>query len=37
MAVWMYPGATTLAVTPRELSSRVMARAMPTSPALDAA
>ena len=37
MSVSMKPGATTLAVTPREPSSRASERARPTSPDLEAA
>ena len=37
MSVSMKPGATTFAVMPRAPSSRVIDRAMPTSPAFDAA
>ena len=37
MSVSMKPGATTFAVMPRPPSSRVTERAMPTSPAFDAA
>ena len=37
MSVSTKPGATTLAVMPREPSSRAIERAIPTRPALEAA